>query len=230
MSSSPFDLVILDCDGVLVDSETISRRVLTGQLAEHGIDVDFDYFQQHFLGRSFPRVTEAIRTTFKLSLGPEFEEEYRRRLLGSFENELKAVEGVEDMLDSLAVRTCVATSSTPVRLRRSLELTNLARWFGGDVFTASEVRNGKPAPDLFLHVARRMGVDPKRCLVVEDSIPGIKAGIAASMAVWRFVGASHLRDIWRESHRDFPEVPVFDNWKDFLEMAPGLKREREKSG
>jgi HAD superfamily hydrolase (TIGR01509 family) len=230
VSSSSFDLVILDCDGVLVDSETISRRVLTGQLAELGVDVDPDYFQKHFLGRSFPRVAETIRAAFKLNLGTEFEEEYRRRLLASFENELKAVEGVEDMLDSLAVRTCVATSSSPARVRRTLEVTKLDHRFGNDVFTASEVRNGKPAPDLFLHVAQRMDVEPQRCLVVEDSIPGIEAGIAASMAVWRFVGASHLRDIWRESHAQFSDVPAFDNWKDFLEMAPGLKREREKTG
>lgn len=222
--------MILDCDGVLVDSEITSCRVLTKLLAEHGAAVDFDYFQKYFLGRSFPKVAQAIRETFKLSLGPEFEEEYRRRLLTAFETELRTVDGVEDMLDRLAVRSCVATSSSPPRVRRSLEITGLARWFGDDVFTASEVKHGKPAPDLFLHVAERMGATPERCLVVEDSIPGLIAGLAARMTVWRFVGASHLRGIWRESHQGFPDVPAFDNWKDFLEMAPGLKREREKTG
>ncbi|WP_306261467.1 HAD family hydrolase [Pararhizobium sp. IMCC21322] len=149
MQTTEIDLVIFDCDGVLIDSEIISSKILISQLADAGVSVDFEYFQRWFLGRSFPKVTESVRQTFDVVLPADFEASYRRRLLQAFRTELKATVGVAEIVDNLSRPTCVATSSTPERLRRSLELTGLAHYFGKDVFTASEVKSGKPALDLF---------------------------------------------------------------------------------
>lgn len=142
MHKSKVELVIFDCDGVLIDSEVISGNILIEQLGAVGIDVDFDYVQQHFLGRSFPWVVSEIGTRFGIALPPEFEDRYRQDLLAAFESGLRTVDGVEDVLRSLAVDACVATSSSPRRVERSLELVGLAGRFGGNVFTASEVDYG----------------------------------------------------------------------------------------
>lgn len=230
MQTKEIDLVIFDCDGVLIDSEIISSKILISQLSDAGVSVDFDYFQRWFLGRSFPKVAESVRHTFDVVLPADFEASYRRRLLEAFSTELKATVGVAEILGNLSRPTCVATSSTPERVRKSLELTGLAHYFGRDVFTASEVKNGKPAPDLFFHTADKMNVEPEKCLVIEDSLPGMEAGVAAGMLVWRFTGASHLRGLAQKDNEMFPDVPVFDNWSKFFEMAPELKQQKHSIG
>lgn len=230
MQTSEIDLVIFDCDGVLIDSEIISSEILISQLHEAGISVDFRYFQRNFLGRSFPKVTEAIRQTFNVVLPADFEASYRRRLLAAFAEELKPTIGIFDVLENLSVPTCVATSSTPARVRKSLELTGLAHFFGRDVFTASEVENGKPAPDLFLHTAERMQSAPHKCLVIEDSLPGVEAGVAAGMVVWRFTGASHMQGLAEDANDLDPEVRIFDKWSKFFDMAPDLKKQKHSIG
>lgn len=230
MQTTEIALVIFDCDGVLIDSEIISSRVLIALLEETGVSVDFEYFERCFLGRSFPKVVDAIRETFGVSLPDDFKDIYRARLFEAFTVDLQATPGISGILESLSVPTCVATSSTPARVRKSLELTGLAHFFGRDVFTASEVKNGKPAPDLFLHVADKMNVVPEKCLVIEDSLPGIEAGIAAGMPVWRFTGGSHLKGRPQAADQTVPNVPVFDNWAKFFEMVPALKQQRNSIG
>ncbi|MGB3553769.1 MAG: HAD family hydrolase [Jannaschia sp.] len=209
------DLIIFDCDGVLIDSEGLSGEVLIAALAELGIAVDFDTFCVRMVGRSFSTVATEIRAAQGVALPPEFEASYRARLLVRFETELRRTDGVVAMLDGLDIPSCVATSSSPARARRSLELTGLASRLG-HVFTASEVAHGKPAPDLFLHAAARMGVDPARCLVIEDSLPGIDAARRAGMAVLRYVGGAHLKGR-RLKHG--PDVVTFDHWRDFPALA-----------
>ena len=119
-------------------------------------------------------------------LDTDFEERYRSDLLAAFESELRPMPGVTAVIDELGVASCVATSSSPKRARRSLALSGLAPYFGDRLFTASQVKNGKPAPDIFLFTARSMGVEPARCLVIEDSMPGVAAARTAGMRVWRF--------------------------------------------
>jgi HAD superfamily hydrolase (TIGR01509 family) len=230
MQTPEIDLVIFDCDGVLIDSEIISSRVLIALLEEIGVSVDFEYFERRFLGRSFPKVVEAIRQTFGVSLPDDFKDVYRARLFDAFTTDLQATSGILEVLECLSVPACVATSSTPARVRKSLELTGLAHFFGADVFTASEVKNGKPAPDLFLHVAGKMNVVPEKCLVIEDSIPGIEAGIAAGMPVWRFTGGSHLKGRSQATGQMIPDVPIFDKWPEFFEMLPALRQQRNSNG
>ena len=186
------DLVIFDCDGVLIDSEVISARQLIAELAGYGVDMDMAFVSRHFLGRSYPVVLKEVRERWGVALPDRFETDYRARLLAAFERDLKPMPGIFDTLAALRRPYCLATSSSPERMRRSLELTGLAAHFAGRSFTASEVARGKPAPDLFLHAASRMGVDPARCAVIEDSLNGIRAGLAAGMTVWRYTGGSHL--------------------------------------
>ncbi|MES2143092.1 MAG: HAD family hydrolase [Pseudomonadota bacterium] len=188
----PFDMVIFDCDGVLIDSEIISARLLIAELADLGVRVDLEYVARNFLGRSYPTVMAQIRRDFSLDLPASFEDGYRARLLAAFERELAVMPGAAGVLDRLALPRCVATSSSPRRAEQSLRITGLWPQVVGSVFTASEVANGKPAPDLFLYAAARMGAEPARCLVIEDSLTGIRAARAAGMEVWRFLGGSHL--------------------------------------
>ena len=225
------ELVIFDCDGVLIDSEVISARTLIRQLGLVGVNVDFAHVQRHFLGRSWSKVAAEIRQTHGLDLTTDFEGNYRSELLKAYETDLKTMPGVERVLGGLAVPFCAATSSSPARVRRSLEISALASFFGDRVFTASQVEHGKPAPDLFLLAARSMGVTPDRCLVIEDSLAGIAAARAAGMEVWCFAGGSHFQPTLFHGDPAFDGITTFDKWDQFFQMAPGLGRgERESSG
>lgn len=188
-------LIIFDCDGVLIDSEVISARQLIAELKGYGVEMDMAFVSRHFLGRSYPVVLKEVRERWGVQLPDRFEADYRARLLAAFERDLKVMPGVVETLQTLALPYCLATSSSPERMRRSLEITGLSAFFHGRAFTASEVQRGKPAPDLFLHAAARVGADPAACIVLEDSLNGVRAGLAAGMRVWRFTGGSHLKGL-----------------------------------
>ena len=224
------ELVIFDCDGVLIDSEIISAKTLLKLLEEHGLHIDLAHVQHNFLGRSFPTVAASIRTDFQLDLPASFEGEYRRRLLEQFEEDLLPNRGVTAILDTLSVPYCVATSSSPERVQRSLYIAGLERYFLNHTYTASEVRNGKPAPDLFLHVAEREGCDPAGCLVIEDSMPGVEAAAAAGMAVLRYIGGSHFDGVRSELESESGPWTVFDSWNEFYDLVPALKRPAGEGG
>jgi len=220
------DLVIFDCDGVLIDSEIISARMLIEELAGLGVVIDLPYVARHFLGRSYPTVMETIRREFGLDLPPGFEDQYRDRLLEGFRKDLKVMPGVVAVLEALAVPYCVATSSSPRRAAMSLALTGLDRLVGDRLFTASEVQHGKPAPDLFLLAAHKMGVAPDRALVIEDSLTGLRAALAAGMQVWRFTGGSHFRAVGGAPEEPDDATPNlrFDEFAAFFHTAPALRR------
>ena len=185
-------LIIFDCDGVLIDSEVLSAGALIDTLASHGVAVDLAFVARHFIGRAYPVIVSEVRARFGVDLPESFEAEYRARLLAAFEAGLTVMEGATQALAMLDVPFCLATSSSPARLAASLRISGLEKVFTGRAFTASEVARGKPAPDLFLHAAARMGADPRACVVVEDSGAGLAAGQAAGMQVWHFTGGSHF--------------------------------------
>lgn len=218
-------LLILDCDGVLIDSEVISAQMLVAELDRLGVSIDLAYVARHFLGRSYPTVMQTIRRDFGLDLSPEFEAHYRARLLDEFQQRLQIMPGVREMLDDLAIPCCVATSSSPRRVEMSLKLVGLWERLGPVTFTASLVPQGKPAPDLFLHVARAMAVDPAACLVVEDSLSGVRAGLAAGMTVWRFVGGSHMQPDPPDEPQDARPHLRFASFHEFFQIAPELRRQ-----
>lgn len=217
--SVDFDLVIFDCDGVLIDSEIISARMLIAELAGMGVSIDMSYVAHHFLGRSYPTVMKVINKDFGVNLTPEFEQNYRTRLLAAFEKDLKPIPHVHEVLTTLSVPWCIATSSSPSRAKQSLHITGLSDVVGQRLFTASEVANGKPAPDLFLLAAARMGAEPARCLVIEDSLNGIRAARAAGMPVWRFVGGSHLRNARQPEPEGTAPDLHFDSFADFASLT-----------
>lgn len=220
-----FDLVIFDCDGVLIDSEIISATMLVEELAKLGVQIDLDYVARHFLGRSYPTVMQTIRQEFNLTLPPEFEDQYRARLLAAFETDLKIMPDVAGVIEGLGVPFCIATSSSPMRAAKSLQMVGLGHLVGEGLFTSSMVARGKPAPDLFLHAAARMGADPARCLVIEDSLTGIRAAKAAAMPVWRFTGGSHLRNRVLDEPEDARPDNRFASFATFYDIAPELQRQ-----
>lgn len=217
-------LVIFDCDGVLIDSELISARMLVAELAQLGVTIDLDYVARHFLGRSYPVVMQQIRRDFHLDLPPDFEARYRERLLASFAAELRIMPGVLDVIGGLAVPMCVATSSSPQRAEMSLGIVGLGHLVGPHLFTATMVERGKPAPDLFLHAARAMGVQPCDCLVIEDSLNGLRAARAARMQVWHFTGGSHLAGRTLEVPEEARPDRTFASFTEFFQIAPELRR------
>jgi HAD superfamily hydrolase (TIGR01509 family) len=217
------DLIIFDCDGVLIDSEVISARMLIAELRGYGVEMDMAFVSRHFLGRSYPVVLKEVRERWGVALPDRFEADYRARLLGAFERELKVMPGAAEVIGALGLPYCLATSSSPERLARSLELTGLAPFFSGVCFTASEVARGKPAPDLFLHAASRMGADPARCLVIEDSLNGLRAGLAAGMEVWRFIGGSHLAGLDLTPPAEAVPHATIAALADLFALRPGLR-------
>jgi HAD superfamily hydrolase (TIGR01509 family) len=218
------ELIIFDCDGVLIDSEVISARMLIAELEGYGVSMDMAFVSRHFLGRSYPVVLAEVRQRWGVALPERFEADYRARLLAAFERDLKVMPGVTDLIGQLDRPYCMATSSSPERMRLSLEITGLAGLFAGKAFTASEVAHGKPAPDLFLHAASRMRAAPGRCIVIEDSLNGLRAGLAAGMEVWRFTGGSHLAGLDLTPPEDAIPHVTFDRFADFPVMRPDLCR------
>ena len=188
----PFDLIVFDCDGVLIDSELLSVQADLACLAEDGIDVSADEILDHYTGISMAGMLADLEAKHGRSL-PGFASRHRLRLEALFEAELRAIPGVSAMLDELPRPACIASSGSPERLRHALSLVGLIDRFHPNIFSASEVTRGKPAPDLFLHAAQRMHVSPDRVAVVEDSLPGIAAAVAAGMTAIGFTGGSHCR-------------------------------------
>jgi len=187
-----WDLVIFDCDGVLIDSELLSARADRECLAECGIDLSVEEILERYTGISFAGMVADLEERHGV-LPADFADRHRMRLWPLFERELQAIPGVTAILDSLTCKICVASSGRPERLKHALSLVRLYDRFRPNIFSATEVRRGKPAPDLFLYAAERMGVMPERCVVIEDSMPGVTAAVAAGMSVIGFVGASHCR-------------------------------------
>ena len=216
-------LVIFDCDGVIADSEVLSARVLVRELLAYDIRIDAEYVYLNFVGKSFPVVADIIAARFETALPDRFVSDYRAALREAFADSLQTTPGFLDMLGQLTCPACVATSSSAPRAANTLEVLGLAERFGDDVFTASQVAQGKPAPDLFLHAAREMHAPTERCLVIEDSVAGIEAGLAAGMMVWRYVGASHIANAAQAREETPAGVTVFDNWDQLYVLAPELR-------
>jgi HAD superfamily hydrolase (TIGR01509 family) len=191
INKSKGKLVIFDCDGVLVDSEPISFAVLREMLADAGLTFSESWAYENFLGKSMASITAMIAAEHSLMLDDDALGGMRKRLYARFEAELEPVHGVGDMLSGLPLAHCVASSSQLERIRLCLRKTGLIDYFEPNIFSASMVANGKPAPDLFLHAARNMGFPPRNCIVIEDSPAGIRAAKAAGMTVFAFTGASH---------------------------------------
>jgi HAD superfamily hydrolase (TIGR01509 family) len=180
MPAEPAGL-ILDCDGVLVDSEPLSNRALAETVTELGLPFTAEDSTREFMGRSWAYVESRLREMMDGGVPPDLRDRYLERMFAAFAAALQPVRGVAAALDAVDVPACVASSGEHEKMRYTLGLCGLLDRFDGRLFSATEVEHGKPAPDLFLHAARAMGWPPDRCVVVEDSPTGIAAGVAAGM-------------------------------------------------
>lgn len=191
MSGLAPGLVILDCDGVLVDSEPIAIRHIADRLRREGVEITDEAARDQFLGRSIAAHRAEIRRRYGLDLTEADFAAMQDELLAVFRQELKPVEGAAALLERLTIPFCVASSSRPARIETALEVTGLLPLVDGRIFSASMVAHGKPAPDLFLHAAREMGVAPDTALAVEDSVAGVEAARRAGMRAIGFTGGGH---------------------------------------
>lgn len=213
------DLVIFDCDGVLVDSEPISISVLREMIRTAGHEIGEDVAYERFLGRSMASICATLADDPGIEITADQLGAMRERLNARFRAELKAIDRVGWALQALPMARCVASSSKPERIALSLTVTGLFPLLEPHIFSATMVQNGKPAPDLFLHAAAQMGFPREKCLVIEDSSAGVEAAKRAGMRVFAFTGATHAR---QPAHLERiaalePDL-VFDNMADL----PGL--------
>jgi len=181
-----YDLVIFDCDGVLVDSERLAVRMEAQMVSELGWPLTEADIIDLFVGRSVAYMQAEVERHIGRSIDWEADIEPRYREL--LARELKPVEGIVEVLDKMSVPICVASSGSHEKMQFTLGLTGLWDRFAGRIFSVDDVDHGKPAPDVFLHAARQMGVTPGRCAVIEDSASGVLAGLAAGMSVFAFAG------------------------------------------
>ena len=187
-------LVIFDCDGVLIDSEIIAARAQSRALAEHGIAITPQEAARRFAGIPDADMWQTLQEENARPLPPDFPSQYADRLQDTFRQELRALPGVHETLAALrqrGIEYCVASSSTPPKPEAALKLVGLWDAFAPHVFSTAQVAHGKPAPDVFLFAARQMRTAILECVVVEDSVPGVRAARAARMRAVGYIGASH---------------------------------------
>jgi HAD superfamily hydrolase (TIGR01509 family) len=212
------DLIIFDCDGVLVDSEVISCRAHAEVLSRHGYPITQEQVFDRFLGRSTRQANIEVEAELGRALPDDFHVQLQDEQFRSFEADLQAVPHIHSALDAIVQPVCVASSGSQQRMRLTLGRTRLYDRFAPNIFSSSQVVNGKPAPDLFLLAAGQMNAAPKRCIVVEDSVAGISGAVAAGMTVLGFHGGSHCRSGHGESLRAVGAAATFDDMRQLPDL------------
>jgi len=219
-SPSKFDLVIFDCDGVLVDSELISCRAHSEMLTRHGYPITSDEVLARFLGVSDREARLIIEAELGRDLPGDFEVQVKQATLQFYAGDLQAISYVGEAIGTIGLPTCVASSGTPEKIQHGLTCAGLYDLLAPNIFSAAQVERGKPAPDLFLFAAEQMQVAPQRCLVIEDSLPGIAGARAAGMTVLGFHGGSHCRPGHGDALSAAGAAIAFDD----MRQLPGLIR------
>nr|WP_321233633.1 HAD family hydrolase [uncultured Psychroserpens sp.] len=180
---SKYKCVIFDCDGVLVDSEPIGNQVLVDMSNNLGASIDLDYAYKHFKGGSLKNCVQKIAELVEKELPVDFENEYRRLSYAAFEKHIKPIDGILDLVESLSMPFCVASSGPEHKIRLNLQLTGLMPFFENKIFSCYTIQKWKPDPAVFIWAAKTMGFNPKDCLVIEDSITGVKAAKSGGFTV-----------------------------------------------
>jgi HAD superfamily hydrolase (TIGR01509 family) len=212
------ELVIFDCDGVLVDSEVISCRAHAETLTRHGYPITSDQVLARFLGVSDREARLIIEAELGRNLPDDFEAQVKQATLQFYASDLRAISYAAEAIAAIALSKCVASSGTPEKIHHGLVCAGLYDVLTPNIFSASQVKRGKPAPDLFLFAAEQMQVPAKRCLVIEDSLPGITGARAAGMTVLGFHGGSHCRPGYGDTLRAAGAAMIFDD----MRQLPGL--------
>ncbi|GAA5541393.1 MULTISPECIES: HAD family hydrolase [Brucella/Ochrobactrum group] len=212
-SVSPFDLVIFDCDGVLVDSEVLSCLAFERVYASHGMELPQGTVAKG-IGMKQADIMKMIEDMTGHRLPDGVDGEFWPATRTLFAESLEPTVGIANFLRELPQKRCVASSSHPERIAFSLEKTGISHYFGDAVYSSSMVKRGKPAPDLFLFAADKMGVDPARCVVIEDSPFGVEGAIAAGMTAFGYTGGAHTYDGHAERLSSKGAHQVFTHWDD----------------
>jgi HAD superfamily hydrolase (TIGR01509 family) len=212
------DLVIFDCDGVLVDSEVISCRAHAEILTRHGYPVTADQVLERFLGVSDREARLTVETALGRKLPDDFESQVKHATLQFYADDLQAISHVAEAVAAIVLPKCVASSGTPEKIRHGLTCAGLYDHLAPHIFSAVQVKRGKPAPDLFLFAAEQMQASPERCIVVEDSVPGVSGARAAGMTVLGFHGGSHCPPGHGDKLRAAGAAVTFDD----MRQLPGL--------
>ena len=210
----PPSLVIFDCDGVLVDSEIISNRLLSEALTAQGFPISEAECHARFTGIAMRSTIEMIEAETGRKLPADFETAVRAHDLEVFARELQPIPHIHEALERITLPVCVASSGAPEKIRHSLTITGLLPFFEPHLFSAHMVARGKPAPDVFLLAAERMGAKPADCCVIEDSEAGIQAARAAGMRVLGFAGGSHAGPGYADMLEKHGPHAVFDDMRD----------------
>lgn len=195
---SSIELVIFDCDGVLVDSERITNTVLAEMLNELGLAVTLDDMFEQFVGHSITYCLELSEKLLQRSVPDNFEQEFHERTAIAYQKHLQPVPGIVDILQGLEIPYCVASNSTHQEMQTTLGITHLLDYFEGKRFSVSDVARGKPYPDVYLYAAEQMGVVPNQCVVVEDTPTGTKAAVSAGMKVYGYAKLTPAQQLEKE--------------------------------
>ena len=219
-----YDAVIFDCDGVLVDTEAIALTHEMEFLAAQGLVYERRVFAKTFIGMSAKDTDAFLKKESKRVLGKEFDDallkSMRESMYATFAERLTAIANVEDSLMAFGGPRAVASNSRHASLRANLDRTNLSELVYPHVYSAEDVSEGKPSPELYYYAAERLGVSPNNCLVIEDSLNGARAGLAAGMTVWGFLGGGH---VWPELADLLNEAGVHDLVQNHAELSMRLK-------
>lgn len=220
------EAVIFDCDGVLIDSEILAVEVETQMLAELGLRYDHQEFKARFMGMSdaafFAALDVDCRATLDMPLPADFAANCRQRLYREVSARLVEVAGALAAVRALTKRKAVASSSTSDKLRIKLDRAGMWDLFAPHVYGADHVVHAKPAPDLFLYAAEALGVHPEQCLVIEDSVNGVRAGLAAGMRVWGFAGGGHMDAAARERLSAAGAKRIVESWPEAQHLFASL--------
>jgi HAD superfamily hydrolase (TIGR01509 family) len=216
-------LIIFDFDGVIADSEVLANTVLAEVVSELGVPTTLDDALRRYMGKRFHEVIASIEAAVGRSLPRHFSDDFQRRTLSRFRSDLRIVEGAREFIEAFPeIPRCIASSSSSDRLALCLDVLDITNFFGSNVYSASGVDRGKPHPDIFLHVANTMAVDPARCIVIEDSVSGVQAGIAAGMTVVGLLAASHVRAGHAERLHEAGAHYLARTFKEAQEVTRGL--------
>jgi HAD superfamily hydrolase (TIGR01509 family) len=216
--SGNVELVIFDCDGVLVDSEVISCRAHAETLTRHGYPISAEQVLQRFLGVSDREARQTVEAELGRKLPEDFETQMKQAALQRYANDLLHIPYIKEVVAAISLPKCVASSGTPEKIRHGLSCAGLYDFLAPNIFSATQVKRGKPAPDLFLFAAEQMRASPERCVVIEDSFPGVTGALAAGMTVLGFHGGSHCRPGYAETLRGAGAAVTFDD----MRQLPGL--------
>ncbi|NJD08310.1 MAG: HAD family hydrolase [Methylococcaceae bacterium] len=203
-----YEAIIFDCDGTLVDSERLGNQVLVDCAAELGVPLTLDEALAQFMGGRMADAVAYIESRLGRRLPADFTERARQRMESVFRAELQVVAGAETVLRELAIPYCVASSGPRDKIELSLGLTGLLGYFEGRIFSAYEIGRWKPEPDLFLHAAAVLGVSPDRCAVVEDSVLGVRAGVAAGMTVFGYAAMANAEALAASGAQTFDRMDL----------------------